>query len=162
MSARIVESDGRLAFVNDTAYAVITHGNPDKVDMLLVLAVPPPGLVDEIAGSDWKAWVEVSVPVVWANLMPNEREHLLRVGYLQSTIEGCARPGSQRLEVDGHDIVVRLTPDAATAHALGHRLSRAGGGTRYRGAHRRVPRTWANLPGDSERPGNHYLYPASA
>ena len=109
VSARIVESDGRLAFVNDTAYEVITHGNPDKVDMLLVLVEPPPGLVDDIAGSDWRTWVETPVPVVWANLMPNEREHLLRVGYLQSTIEGCARPGSQGLEVNGHDIVVRLT-----------------------------------------------------
>ena len=109
VSARIVESDGRLAFVNDTAYEVITHGNPNKVDMLLVLVEPPPGLVDDIAGSDWRTWVEAPVPVAWANLMPNEREHLLRVGYLQSTIEGCARPGSQGLEVDGHDIVVRLT-----------------------------------------------------
>ena len=45
VSARIVESDGRLAFVNDTAYEVITHGNPDKVDMLLVPvgASPRPG-----------------------------------------------------------------------------------------------------------------------
>ena len=109
VSARIVESDGRLAFVNDTAYDVITHGNPDKVDMLLVLVEPPPDLVDDVAGSDWRTWVEAPVPVGWANLMPNEREHLLRVGYLQSTIEGCARPGSQGLEVKGHDIVVRLT-----------------------------------------------------
>ena len=109
VSARIVESDGRLAFVNDTAYEVITHSNPDNVDMLLVLVEPPPDLVDDVAGSDWRTWVEAPVPVVWANLMPNEREHLLRVGYLQSTIEGCARPGSQGLEVNGHDIVVRLT-----------------------------------------------------
>ena len=109
VGARIIESDGRLAFVNDTAYDVITHGNPDKMDMLLVLVEPPPDLVDDVAGSDWRTWVEAPVPVVWANLMPNEREHLLRVGYLQSTIEGCARPGSQGLEVKGHDIVVRLT-----------------------------------------------------
>ena len=53
ISARIVESDGRLAFTNDTAYEVVTHGNPDKVDMLLVLVEPPPGLVggDDDAGS---------------------------------------------------------------------------------------------------------------
>ena len=37
ISAKIVESDGRLAFTNDTVYEVITHGNPDKVAMLLVL-----------------------------------------------------------------------------------------------------------------------------
>ena len=37
ISARIIESDGRLAFINDTAYDVITRGKPSKVDMLLVL-----------------------------------------------------------------------------------------------------------------------------
>ena len=65
ISARIVESNGRLAFTNDTAYEVITHGNPDKVDMLLVLVEPPPELVegDDDAGSDWRTWVEVPAPV---------------------------------------------------------------------------------------------------
>ena len=111
VSARIVESDGRLAFTNDTAYEVITHGSPNKVDMLLVLVEPPPDLVggDDDAGSDWRTWVEVPAPIVWANLIPNEPEHLLRVAYYQSTIEGCARPGNQGLELDGYDIVVRVT-----------------------------------------------------
>ena len=110
ISAKIVESDGRLAFTNDTVYEVITHGNPDKVDMLLVLVQPPPDLVGgSDAGSDSRTWVEVPVPVVWANLIPNEPEHLLRVGYYQSTIEGCARPGNQELELDGYDIIVRVT-----------------------------------------------------
>ena len=111
ISARIVESDGRLAFTNDTAYEVITHGKPNKVDMLLVLVEPPPDLVegDDDAGSEWRTWVEVPAPIVWANLIPNEPEHLLRVAYYQSTIEGCARPGSQGLELDGYDIVARVT-----------------------------------------------------
>ena len=111
ISARIVESDGRLAFTNDTAYEVITHGNPSKVDMLLVLVQPPPELVEGDGGteSDWRTWVEVPAPVVWANLIPNEPEHLLRVAYYQSTIEGCARPGNQGLEVDGYDIRVWVT-----------------------------------------------------
>ena len=111
VSARIVESDGRLAFTNDTAYEVITHGSPNKVDMLLVLVEPPPDLVGggDDAGSDWRTWVEVPAPVVWANLIPNEPEHLLRVAYYQSTIEGCARPGNQGLELDGYDIVARVT-----------------------------------------------------
>ena len=110
ISAKIIESDGRLAFINDTAYEVITHGNPDKVDMLLVLVQPPPDLVGgSDAGSDWRIWVEVPVPVVWANLAPNEPEHLLRIAYYQSTIEGCARPGNQELELDGYDIIVRVT-----------------------------------------------------
>ena len=111
VSARIVESDGRLAFINDTAYDVITRGRPNKVAMLLVLVQPPPGLVGNggAAGSDWRTWVEVPAPVLWASLMPNEAEHLLRVVYHQSTIEGCARPGSQELELDGYDIIVRVT-----------------------------------------------------
>ena len=108
VSARIVESDDRLAFTNDTAYEVITRGNPSKVDMLLVLVQPPPDQVGD-SGSDWRTWVEVPARVVWANLIPNEPELLLRVGYYQSTIEGCARPGSQSLEVTGNDIVATVT-----------------------------------------------------
>ena len=109
VSVRIVESDGRLAFTNDTAYEVITRGKPNKVDMVLVLVQPPPDASGGDAGSDWRTWVETPVPVVWANLIPNEREHLLRVAYYQSTIEGCVRPGNQSLNVDGNDIVVRIT-----------------------------------------------------
>ena len=109
VSARIIESDGRLAFTNDTAHEVITRGKPNKVDMVLVLVQPPPDASGGDAGSDWRTWVETPVPVVWANLIPNEREHLLRVAYYQSTIEGCVRPGNQELQVDGYDIVVRVT-----------------------------------------------------
>ncbi len=110
ISAKVVESDGRLAFINDTAYEVITRGNPDRVDMLLVLVQPPPDSVgDGDTTSDWRTWVEAPVQVVWANLIPNEREHFLRVAYYQSTVEGCARPGNQELQVDGYDIIVRVT-----------------------------------------------------
>ena len=107
LSARIVESDGRLAFTNDTAYDVITGGNPDKVDMLLVLVEPPPGQLGD--NVDWRTWVEVPAPILWANLIPNEPELFLRIAFYQSTIEGCARPGNQGLVVDGDDIVARLT-----------------------------------------------------
>ena len=111
ISARIIESDGRLAFINDTAYEVLTRGNPDRVDLLLVLVQPPPELLGDSDdnGSDWRTWVEVPVPVIWANLIPNEAEHFLRVAYYQSTIEGCARPGSQALDLEGRDILVRVT-----------------------------------------------------
>ena len=107
ISADIIESDGRLAFINDTAYEVITRGNPTRVDMVLVLVQPPPDQVDK--GTDWRKWVEVPAQVSWANLIPNEREHFLSIGYHQSTIEGCARPGSQGLEVNGTDIVATIT-----------------------------------------------------
>ena len=107
IQARIIESDGRLAFINDTAYNVITRGNPGRVDMLLVLVQPPPDQVEE--GVDWRKWVEVPVPVVWAGLIPNETEHLLRITYYQSTIEGCARPGNEELRVEGTDIIATVT-----------------------------------------------------
>ena len=107
IQARIIESDGRLAFINDTAHHVITRGSPDHVDMVLVLVQPPPDQVEE--GVDWRKWVEVPVPVVWASLIPNEAEHLLRIAYYQSTIEGCARPGNEELRVDGKEIIATVT-----------------------------------------------------
>ncbi len=107
VSAKIIESDGRLAFTNDTAYDVITRGNPDKVDMLLVLVQPPPDLVGE--GVDWRTWVEVPAQVISANLIPNEPEPFLRIVYYQSNLEGCARPGSQDLRVDGNKIIATIT-----------------------------------------------------
>ncbi|MDE0235473.1 MAG: YbaY family lipoprotein [bacterium] len=110
ISADIVESDGRLAFTNDTVHEVITHGNPNQVDVLLVLVEPPPDLVADLeGGSDWRTWVETPVEVIWANLIPNEPEHYLRIAYYQSTMEGCARPGNQGLEVDGNDIIASVT-----------------------------------------------------
>ncbi len=96
ISARIMGPDGRLLFINDTAYDVITRGNPDKVDLLLVMVNAPP-------------FEEVPVEVVGANLLPREPENLLMVRFLQSTIEGCSRPGNESFEVDGAQIKVSLT-----------------------------------------------------
>ena len=107
ISARIVESDGRLAFTNDTAYDVITGGNPNKVDMQLVLVQPPPELIED--GEDWRTWIEVPASIVWANLIPNEPEPFLRIAYYQSTIENCARPGNERLELDRYDVIAEVT-----------------------------------------------------
>ena len=108
LQAAIVESDGRLAFTNDTAYDVVTRGNPDRVEMLRVLVEPPPELL-AAAGSDWRGWVEVPVVANRANLIPGEAEPYLRVDYYQSTVEGCARPGSQSVAVEGDEIVARIT-----------------------------------------------------
>ena len=96
VQARIKESDGRLAFINDTAYDVITRGNPDNVEMLLVRVDAP-------------KWVEVPVSVVGARLLQPEPENLLMVTFHQSSIEGCSRPGAQEFEVDGSEIIVKLT-----------------------------------------------------
>ena len=107
VSARIIESDERLAFINDTAYDVITRGSPNKVDMVLVLVQPPPEMVGD--NEDWRTWVEVPARIVGVNLLPNESEPFLRIDYLQPTTEGCARRGSQSLEVSGNDIVATVT-----------------------------------------------------
>ena len=107
ISADVIESDGRLAFTNDTAHEVITRGKPSKLELLLVLVQPPPDLVEE--GADWRKWVEAPAQVIWANLILNEREHFLRIGYYQSTTEGCARPGSQALKVVGNMIIATIT-----------------------------------------------------
>lgn len=107
IQASIIEADGRLAFTNDTAYDVITRGNPSKVDMLLVLVEPPPDQVEE--EQDRRTWVEAPAQVIGANLLPNEQEHYLRIAYYQSTIEGCARPGAEELRVEGTDIIARVT-----------------------------------------------------
>lgn len=107
ISARIIEADGRLAFTNDTAYDVITRGNPRSVDMLLVLVEPPPGLVP--AGTDWRTWVETPARIVAANLLPFEPDHPIRVVYYQSGVENCARPGNEGWEVDGTRIKAWVT-----------------------------------------------------
>ena len=60
ISADIIESDGRLAFANDTAYEVITRGNPNKVDILLVLVQPRPisSRRASTGGSGWRFRLE--------------------------------------------------------------------------------------------------------
>ena len=42
VSAWIVEAEGRLVFINDTVYSVLTYGNPDRADLVLVAVNPPP------------------------------------------------------------------------------------------------------------------------
>ncbi len=118
ISASIIESDGSLAFTNDTAYDVITGGNPTRVDMLLVLVEPPPDQIQD--GTDWRQWIEVPARVIRANLIPNERDHFLRIDFFQSTIEGCARRGSQALKVEETRIIATLTlmQPPATAWAI--------------------------------------------
>ena len=108
ITARIKESDGRLAFINDTAYEVTTRGNPNKVDMVLVMVEPPPDPSDDgdASGSKRPRWVEVPVPVVGAKLIQDDTEHLLLVAFYQSTIDGCSRPGGHEFKLDGTEIIV--------------------------------------------------------
>ena len=111
ITARIKESDGRLAFINDTDYEVITRGNPNKVDMVLVMVepLPDPSGDGDASISRRPLWVEVPVPVVGAKVIQHDTEYLLLVAFHQSTIDGCSRPGGHEFELDGTDIIVNLT-----------------------------------------------------
>ena len=42
VSAWVVEAEGRLVFINDTVYSVLTYGYPDRADLVLVAVNPPP------------------------------------------------------------------------------------------------------------------------
>ena len=100
ISASITGPDGSLLFINDTAYDVITWGNPSNVDMLLVMVDAP-------------TIEEVPVAVVGARMLPREPENLLMVTYLQSTVEGCSGPDSEGFEVISSEIfvtVARMAP----------------------------------------------------
>ncbi len=108
VQATIFEADGRMAFTNDTAYDVITRGNPDRMDMRLVLVQPPPGLVEE-GDPDWRSWIEVPVEVTGVELLDGEQLPTVRVTYLQSTVEGCARRGTEAHEVVGDEIRLTVT-----------------------------------------------------
>ena len=109
VTARIVEGDGRLAFINDTAHEVITRGNPGRVDMVLVLVEPPPELVEQSETDDWRTWVEVPVQPISAEWIPSDPELLVMVKYYRSTTEGCSRPGTEALELEGKHLVVTVT-----------------------------------------------------
>ena len=107
VQATIFESDGRMAFINDTAYEVITRGNPDRVDMLLVMVQPPPDASGKY--EDLPRWVETHVSVKGGRLVETEPEVILMVDYLRSTVEGCGMPGNQRYDLDGSDIIAEVT-----------------------------------------------------
>ena len=108
IQADIIEADGRLAFTNDTAYDVITRGNPRRVDMTLVMVQPPPGPGGEVV--DPNAWVDAPYPVAGAEMLPPHEGDLLRIFFLQSNLENCSRGVHRKeWELDGNDIRVTLT-----------------------------------------------------
>ena len=106
INATIYESDGRMAFTNDTAYEVITRGNPSRVDMWLVMVQPPPS---ETGDNKDPSWVEAPVRMVSASMRFDEPDPLLRLIHHQSTVEGCARRGDRSLGVEGKDVIVTLS-----------------------------------------------------
>lgn len=109
ISARIIETGDRLAFTNDTSYEVVTRGNPRRVDMLLVMATPPPDPTGQWNESNWQTWVEAEVPVLGAEVVEYQPEVIVFVDHLQSTMAGCVRRGNESFEVKGSDIFVSVT-----------------------------------------------------
>ena len=109
VSARITEADGRLAFINDTAYDVITRGNPTSVDMVLVLVEPPPEMVD----GEWDPGddrpVEAPVTVTGTELLWEGADLYVRVTFVISEQDGCYRRGREEATVDGTTINVTVT-----------------------------------------------------
>ena len=109
ISARITESDGRLAFINDTAFDVITRGNPTRIDMVLVIVQPPPDPTGEWNEENSRRYVEEEVEVIGAEVVEYHPEVILLVAHYQSNIENCVRRGSQSFGIDGSDIYATIT-----------------------------------------------------
>ena len=107
IQARITEGDGRLAFINDTAYDVITRGNPREVDMVLVMVQPPPAEGGETV--DPNQWVEAEYPITGAEMLPPHEGDFLRVFFLQSQLENCSRLRKHSFDINGDNIRVSLT-----------------------------------------------------
>ena len=109
VSARIEESDGRLAFIDDTAYDVITGGNPSRVDMVLVLVEPPPEMVDGEFSTEDRQPVEEPVHVTGTELIWEGDQAFVHVLFAISEVDGCYRIGREEARMDGTRIVVEVT-----------------------------------------------------
>ena len=109
VQARITEADGRMAFINDTAYDVITRGNPTSIDMVLVLVEPPPEMVD----GEWEPGddrpVEAPVTVTGTEPLWEGSDLYVRVTFVISEQDGCYRRGREEATVDGTTIDVTVT-----------------------------------------------------
>ena len=106
VSARIEESDGRLAFINDTAYDVITRGSPKKVDMVLVLVEPPPEMVEGEWTAEDRRPVEEPVHVTGTELLWEGEQAFAHVLFAISEVDGCYRIGREEARIAGSRIVV--------------------------------------------------------
>ncbi len=109
VSARIEEADGRLAFINDTAYDVITGGNPNKVDMVLVLVEPPPEMVDGEFTVEDRQPVEEPVHVTGTEIIWEGDQAFVHVLFAISEVDGCYRRGREEARLDGSRVVVEVT-----------------------------------------------------
>ena len=108
VQARIKYGDGSLAFVNDTAYEVITQGRSDKVDMVLVMVSPPPGGIPGNVTPVPGDWVVVAADIRVVETERTDDGYLLRTVYSLPGGEDCARLESSRIETVDRDIYVAL------------------------------------------------------
>ena len=109
VQARIDEADGRLAFINDTAYDVITGGNPSRVDMVLVMVEPPPEMVDGAWNPEDGRPVEEPVTVTGTELIWEGVDLYVRVTFVIADQDGCYRRGREEATVNGTTIDVTVT-----------------------------------------------------
>ncbi len=109
ISARIEEADGRLAFISDTAYDVITGGNPSTVEMVLVMVEPPPEMVDGEWSTEDRHPIESPVAVTATEVIWEGQDAYVQVSFVVSDQDGCYRIGREEATVDGRDISVVVT-----------------------------------------------------
>lgn len=114
VSATITEGDGRMAFTNDTAYDVITRGNPRRVDMTLVMVEPPP----ELAPDGWSPTDpnRVEAPVhatdvrmIWEGSTASQSSGYLQVVFVTSSEDGCYHIGREEAVRSGSRFEVAVT-----------------------------------------------------
>ena len=106
---RIEEENGHLAFINDTAYDVITHGNPNRVDMVLVMVEPPPEKAEGERSPSDNAPVEQPVDVVETHLIWEGTQPLVRVVYEVAATAGCYHLGREEATIEGTVVNVTVT-----------------------------------------------------
>ena len=112
IQARITDG-GRLAFINDTRYSVITRGNPTNVDMVLVrVASAPP----EAPAVDGPAMTETPAPIESVKLTHSDstsREYTLHI--VSGLPGGCVEFGEYAVSREGTTLDVTVTNLAPTA-----------------------------------------------
>ncbi|HJO81720.1 MAG TPA: YbaY family lipoprotein, partial [SAR202 cluster bacterium] len=111
VQARITQS-GKLAFINDTRYSVITRGGPTNVDMVLTkVATSPAQPPDPVI----PAMTETRAPIESVELTTsdsNPREYTLHI--VSGLPGGCVKFGDYSVAREGAHIDVAVTNFAPT------------------------------------------------
>ena len=107
IQARINHRDGSLAFINDTAYEVLTRGRPNNVDMVLVAVTPPPDALPT-ASLDSTDWVEIPAPIRVVKVEKYESGYMLTVTNYLAGDADCSRHSSVLTELVDFNIKVTV------------------------------------------------------